>query len=128
MRNPKPLPMSQLKEKIIQLGGNTIGLENTLETEETKVRNLKEQKAKLEVKLATAEERVNAPIQSMPFLESYCAKEVHEDVPANVIAGSFEQPSFERVIGTQEGSVMAWSVAKNWLEGHWANVNEERKW
>lgn len=121
MRKPKPLTISQLKEKIRQLGADKVDLENTLETEEAKVKNLREQKEKLGVKLATAEERVNATVQAMNFIITYCAKAVHDEIPP----GHSEPTNFERIIGTPEGSVMAWSTAKNWLDGHWSNVRVE---
>ena len=115
---PKPLTISQLREDIVDL-------ETALELEETKVKNLKEQQDRLKVANTKFVERENVTIQAMTFIVTYCAKEVKDQVPPVPTYVEELECKPERLLGTQEGSVMAWSVAKNWLEGHWANSNQD---
>ena len=126
----KPTPVSRLKtkytrnleEEVVSLKGDKMDLVTALENEEDKVRGLRRERDNLRVKVTKAEERVGVTVQAMTFIISYCAKEINLEPSLTLHVPA---PLPERIAGTQEGSVMAWSIAKNWLEGHWSHVGSE---
>jgi hypothetical protein len=133
MSTKKAQPVSRLKTKytrdleveVVNLKDEKMSLVTSLEIEGDKVKDLRKERDRSNIRLAKYEEQFSTALQAMTFIVAYCAREVREDVPVSLVGDEFQSGAFKLVMGTPEGSVMAWSIAKNWLEGHWSHVGSD---